>query len=271
MTTEVAALRHDSGVLWSALVNEPGTGVWVVTRKADVLYANDEAARFIRPNAKGSDFVKTNWASITASRESIAEVLADLEFVVSRKRAIIRRSIWRGAQHFTIFRPVEYSPKEERCVLVTTRRVAAQDASKYLTQDILEIRYAALIDLGELSVLTSKEVEVLAHLGLGYTIEESAKVLGRSPETIKSHRRGIAEKLGTSDRVELARLAMRAGLRPEDALLRRMPVPKTPAAGPASGSSSTSTSASTSTSTSAPAPARTSTKAPRPPRSSTSR
>lgn len=79
-----------------------------------------------------------------------------------------------------------------------------------------------LAELGELEALTARELEVLALIGHGMATREIAEALGRSPRTIERHCDAIHKKLGTSNRVQMARYAMRAGLTPEAGKLKRV-------------------------------------------------
>jgi len=63
--------------------------------------------------------------------------------------------------------------------------------------------------IGSVRSLTEREREVLALIGHGYSLVEIARRLHRSVETVKSHRRSLAKKLGTRNRVLLAQVAMR--------------------------------------------------------------
>ena len=62
--------------------------------------------------------------------------------------------------------------------------------------------------------LTKREREVLKHIGQGLSLPEIAEKLYRSQKTIESHRLSLGRKLGMSNRVELARFAIQAGLAP---------------------------------------------------------
>ena len=64
----------------------------------------------------------------------------------------------------------------------------------------------------ELSRLTPREREVLALIGQGLSSKEIAAQLHRSIKTVHSHRLTLGRKLGASNRVELARIAIRSGL-----------------------------------------------------------
>ncbi|MCH8165038.1 MAG: helix-turn-helix transcriptional regulator [Planctomycetes bacterium] len=71
---------------------------------------------------------------------------------------------------------------------------------------------AKIMDLGPLSSLTQRELEVLALIGEGLSTAEIAKRLSRSTKTVEWHRTSLGRKLEASNRVELAHIAIRAGL-----------------------------------------------------------
>lgn len=79
-----------------------------------------------------------------------------------------------------------------------------------------------LAELGALGALTARELEVLALIGEGLATREIAERLGRSPRTIERHCDAIHKKLGTSNRVQMARYAMQAGLTAEAGKLKRV-------------------------------------------------
>ncbi|MCB9840841.1 MAG: PAS domain-containing protein [Phycisphaeraceae bacterium] len=67
-------------------------------------------------------------------------------------------------------------------------------------------------DMGPLAKLTDREIEVLGHIGRGLTTAQIAKAMHRSVKTIEWHRVSLGNKLEASNRVELARFAIRYGL-----------------------------------------------------------
>lgn len=67
-------------------------------------------------------------------------------------------------------------------------------------------------DMGPLARLTEREIEVLRHIGQGLTTAQIAKAMHRSVKTIEWHRVSLGNKLEASNRVELARIAIRLGL-----------------------------------------------------------
>ncbi len=65
-----------------------------------------------------------------------------------------------------------------------------------------------------LEELTQRELDVLELVAKGLTLLEIAERLNRSIKTIESHRASLGKKLNASNRVELARIAIAAGLAP---------------------------------------------------------
>lgn len=61
-------------------------------------------------------------------------------------------------------------------------------------------------------LLSPRELEVLKLIAEGHSTREIAEMLVISTKTVEGHRARLAEKLGTSDRVALARYAIRTGL-----------------------------------------------------------
>lgn len=64
----------------------------------------------------------------------------------------------------------------------------------------------------ELTLLTSRQLEVLRHLARGDSVKEIARQMHLSQKSVDSHKYRIMSKLGIHDRVELARFAIREGL-----------------------------------------------------------
>jgi DNA-binding NarL/FixJ family response regulator len=65
---------------------------------------------------------------------------------------------------------------------------------------------------GKLELLTPREREVLQLLAEGHTTPEIARIIHRSPETVRSHRLQIMRKLGLHSTAELIRFALEHGL-----------------------------------------------------------
>ncbi len=70
---------------------------------------------------------------------------------------------------------------------------------------------APMLDLGPLSKLTPRELQVLRLVGLGLTIAQMARRVHRAEKTLEWHRNALGTKLEIRNRVHLARLAIEGG------------------------------------------------------------
>ena len=66
------------------------------------------------------------------------------------------------------------------------------------------------LDLGE--VLSEREREVVKLTAEGHTAQQAADILSLSPKTVETYRHRAMQKLGLTNRAELVRYALRAGL-----------------------------------------------------------
>lgn len=67
-------------------------------------------------------------------------------------------------------------------------------------------------DLGELSRLTPRELEVYYHLAKGMTVNEIGEMLDRSPKTVERHLESVHRKMGFGNRAALVRDAVERGV-----------------------------------------------------------
>lgn len=72
------------------------------------------------------------------------------------------------------------------------------------------------MDIGE--ILSDREREVVKLTAEGYTALQGAEMLSLSPKTVETYRHRAMQKLGLSNRAELVRYALRAGLLSDDHL-----------------------------------------------------
>jgi DNA-binding NarL/FixJ family response regulator len=70
------------------------------------------------------------------------------------------------------------------------------------------------LDIGE--VLSEREREVVKLTAEGYTALQGADLLSLSPKTVETYRHRAMQKLGLTNRAELVRYALRAGLLSEE-------------------------------------------------------
>jgi DNA-binding NarL/FixJ family response regulator len=122
----------------------------------------------------------------------------------------------RGVRTKTTVRPFQAGPESSlsrRHALLIGR--AAQEGAAADTHDPAidgPIVSARNLDLGPLATLTPRELDVLALIGKGLSTADIAAAMHRSVKTIEAHRLSLGMKLKARNRVELARIALRAGL-----------------------------------------------------------
>ena len=146
------------------------------------------------------------------------------EFVQERRRwirealetnSILRVShVYQGRRLQSTLIPMTNA--ERRGVTVVTRQesyLASQGADRTVSSEY--------VDLGELSVLTNRELEIFVMLGQGLSVPEVAKLLHRSPRTVERHKEAIGKKLGLSSIAAIATAVREAGLQMADVTKRR--------------------------------------------------
>ena len=90
-------------------------------------------------------------------------------------------------------------------------------ATKTLLRGYLgRVRSGDELDLGE--VLSEREREVVKLTAEGHTAQQAADILSLSPKTVETYRHRAMQKLGLTNRAELVRYALRAGLLVDDLL-----------------------------------------------------
>ncbi len=204
-------LSEHCDAVWGAVTSVPGVGVAIVDGGGQIVYANAESNRLLR----GEDTEDPTGRELREvfPAEYVTERMTIIQQVLRTGKPILLRHISHGVQLESAMHPVGSG---EGLVLVITRQgESGEHGSEF---EVFESEFA---DLGPLSVLSPRELEVLALIGKGMRIAEIAEALYRSPKTVENHRASIGRKLGVTRRTELARLAHRAGLKPEDAKRRR--------------------------------------------------
>ncbi len=115
-----------------------------------------------------------------------------------------------GSWRRIVVRAMDRTPGAERALIV-----CAPLAQSVTMADLAGPKQAfceTSLDLGPLTKLTEREMQVLRLIGLGLSTQEIADHLHRSKKTIEWHRVSLGAKMDVTNRVELARLALNAGL-----------------------------------------------------------
>lgn len=194
------AMRH--GAFWDALVHDSGAHVMVIDVEGVVHYSNSSmAACFgteVVVHKRLHDLID---AALADERLSLVRRVAETGRAVTvdgRVRGVMLRCVMR------VLNPLE-SPRK---VLIVARQLTPGVPPASDTEHVL----ASVDDAGILKGLTERELEILRLIAEGLPTSAIAAKLGRSVKTVEWHRVSLGEKLGVSNRVELARIAIRAGL-----------------------------------------------------------
>jgi hypothetical protein len=201
---------QDLPAMWASLVEDASSGVDIISASGTVLFANEYSTWF---HTKGTSISSLAGHSL---REFLPEAMATerlriIQEVCSGGKPIALDGMVRGKLVRTVYRPLPQRTGGGACVLAVTR-VCTEQASNRLGSRQVAVRTAKHHDHGELGKLTARELEILRLIGIGLSTSEIAEKLGRSVKTVEWHRVALGEKLGITNRVELARIAIAAGI-----------------------------------------------------------
>jgi DNA-binding CsgD family transcriptional regulator len=198
------AVVSDHAAVWQCLASDSNVALMVQDSDGLIAYCNDLASKMFPAagkleNRRLHDFSPAEFADerVALIREAIASA-----------RTITVDGMLAGLWRRTTYRPMIGEPGQRQRVLVVMRPVSGFfDQTRPV--GIVRAKYD---DPGPLASLTSREMEILCLIGEGLPTAEIAKRLHRSVKTIEWHRVSLGNKLGIANRVELARIAIRAGL-----------------------------------------------------------
>jgi DNA-binding CsgD family transcriptional regulator len=210
-------------LLWETMTTEPGVSVAILDEQGTVLFLNAETIRIFFNNTPPEPVRGKRLDQLGFPRPWVEERLAVFRQMKDDPRPRLMRTVWHGHQQFSWVRLIPAdTPGEAPTFMVITRRVPAGQESERLLQAEQGVIESGVIRLGDLDVLTPRELEVLTLLGNGLSIKDIAESLGRSVKTVERHRESIGAKLGLSKAVVLADLAREAGLVLGDSARRRV-------------------------------------------------
>jgi len=195
-------------VALDALADDTRCIVVLVDVDGNILWANRLTERL--SNAAPGSLVGAHSSTILPPNY-VEERQAYAREAVDTGTSIVCEGICWGLYRRTTFRPVPTPPGETPRVLIVCRPKPADEPVCGDT-DEAPARRARHNDLGPLAGLTERELEVLDLIGRGLSTAEIARHLHRSIKTIEWHRVSLGEKLGATNRVGLARIAINAGL-----------------------------------------------------------
>lgn len=209
--------------VFEAMAADPFVGVAVLSIGGRIEYMNDQCAgMFVGQGAKAAPLVGRTIAECFP-RECALETEEATRRVLANRRAVSRRKLWLGSQLFINFSQLSElpGPLSQGAFLMMVHRVGG-DARSIPSGPEVDRLESGVVRLGKLDCLTPQELRVMALIGAGLSVRETAKALHRAEKTVESHCVSIHRKLKISDRVEMATLAHQAGLTLDDADRRRV-------------------------------------------------
>ena len=185
-----------------AVVGDPFSGT--------VLWANDGYAALYGKGAAAADLPGRMLVDLT-NDDAAAERVALCRDVIRLGKPRLVRDLWNGRAMCVTVRPIPaWDDAPNGAVLAVFRPVWPEQPG--VEAMCASTQVMRTVDLGPLSELSKRELEVLALIGEGLTNAQIAARLHRTAKTIEAHRTSLAAKLGVTTRVELAAVAARAGL-----------------------------------------------------------
>lgn len=135
-----------------------------------------------------------------------AERMAMREHVRATGRAAHAADLLRGKRFTIVMRSFEVDGQSPGVIALLQPRPPRDEET---TAGLYPLKH---FDLGTLSELTPRELEVLQLIGQGNSQREIATRLGRTVKTVEAHRAAVGRKLGAKKNVHLVQIAMNAGM-----------------------------------------------------------
>lgn len=191
---------------WSALVEDTGVSVLVLDAEGVILFVNERAATEFAKQPQ--EILGRNYAELVPA-DFGAERLAFFRRVAETSSPMVIDHTYGGRRRRMSLRPFAADGEGTARVLMICRPALEDERTTASNATIVQ---AKCNDLGMLSALTPRELEILCLIGQGMATADIAKHLHRSEKTVEWHRVSLGNKLGVSNRVELARIAIKSGL-----------------------------------------------------------
>jgi DNA-binding CsgD family transcriptional regulator len=192
--------------LWEALARDCGAAMGLLHRNGTVLFFNRIASLLFLG-------VESEATPNRPLREMVGPAFAEergrfMARVLESGEPLQVLSMVRGVLQYATYRPIDPA----RGLVLISAFPASLVAERPEMRPASGVEVAEHNDLGPLGVLTERELELLHHIGMGRSSDESAHMMHRSTRTVEWHRASLGEKLGCDNRVQLARIAQRCGL-----------------------------------------------------------
>ncbi len=199
-------LQAEWGFAWDLLTQHAGCGVALVDRKGVVRYANTAATNLLFDAETVQD--RPLEASMPVARQT--DCLLHVHHVIRTGEIREVSTMVRGRLVRTTYVRTPAEGGEVIALIIKPGAVARESAP---ADEVVRI-HSQHQDAGRLGKLSKRELEVLRLIAAGMPSKVIAQHLGRTVKTVEAHRASLGRKLGVINRVQLARIAIDAGLVP---------------------------------------------------------
>ena len=203
--------------VWLALCEDTGVNILVCQRDGKVLYANREASLWLRwqQRKRHGQNAKLN-ETVMFFQDSCPEILLKERLELGQRvcdtgKGVTYESLYNETRYRVTMRPIPAGDGTNH-VLIVSRKMQPWERATSGTTGAVDPIEVEVHDPGVIATLSVREIEVLILIGEGLSYAQIAERLHRSVRTIERHRDRLGQKLNASDRVQLARFAIRAGL-----------------------------------------------------------
>lgn len=194
--------------MWDLLNLDSGAGIMFCDTSGRVLYVNERFAKYI--NQASAAVVNGRLLFDIYPDVAAKERLEVIRRCARDRKVLVAESVWNGIAFQTILRPMGMLGGDPNTVIAIARLQPKRDA------DDVPVEYERVPlrsnNLGPLSTLTMRELELLALIGEGLSTQDIAKRISRSIKTVEAHRASLGKKLGVASRVALAKIASESNL-----------------------------------------------------------
>lgn len=200
---------EESRSAYRLALGDAGVGYAIMLPDGKIMEANDVFSRLY--TGRLPDMLIGKRLNEILPRQAGEERMIFCRSAREHAAAVIVHELWQGTRMLVIIRPLdEFEDYPPGSVMYTVRHADALPGNP--AQPAGHVVSAKHTDMGPLSQLSRRELEVLAYIGEGLTNHEIAKRIYRSDKTVEWHRSQLGAKLNAPTRVDLARIAHRAGL-----------------------------------------------------------
>lgn len=172
-----------------------------------LLWCNDDYARLHNKSREallGTGLDAIFPAEIARERETMMKPAMDQSQVVTYIQ------LAHGTRWLTRVWPLDPNAFNTKGVFIVLKSANARRDGNHDPEGPIQL--ARCGDLGDLDVLTPRELEVFYYLAAGMTVADIGELMHRSPKTVERHLESLHRKMGFKNRAELVRTAVERGL-----------------------------------------------------------